>query len=109
MHVLEGEVVTKKSVIDIGSSQLWPGSALSNFTLYEFTYDRIPCQSMEGLLQSLKIHNAANQISICRLVGYEAKKAGKLAPINWKIKQELYWQGYTFDRHGDKYQEFILF
>ena len=93
--------------IDIGKNRLWPGSALSNFARYEFKYDRIPCQSMEGLLQSLKFHNAATQIQICQLVGYEAKKAGKTAPINWKVNQELYWQGYKFDRHGDKYQEFL--
>ena len=60
---------------------------------------------MEGLLQSLKFDNAATEIQICQLVGYEAKKAGK--GQNWKATQMLHWQGYTFDRHGDKYQEFL--
>lgn len=97
-----------KNTIDIGSTMLWPGNELSNFARHEFTYDRIPCQSMEGLLQSLKFDNAATQIRICQLVGFEAKKAGgnKLLK-DWKIDQRLFWQGYSFDRHGDKYQLFL--
>jgi len=95
----------KKNIIDIGSNSLWPGSELSNFARHEFIYDRIPCQSMEGLLQSLKFDNAATQIQICQLVGYEAKRAGR--DKNWKKDQTLHWQRYSFDRHGEKYQQFL--
>ena len=99
--------MTKRTEIDIGKTNLWPGSELSNFARHPFTYDRIPCQSMEGLLQSLKFDNAATQIQICQLIGYEAKRAGKKHLKDWKIDQRLHWQGYSFDRHGDKYQEFL--
>ena len=41
------------NTIDIGSTALYPGNELSNFALHQFVYDRVPCNSMEGLLQSL--------------------------------------------------------
>ncbi len=92
---------------DIGSTTEWPGGALSNFTEHHFVYDRVECFSMEGFLQSLKYDNAVIQLEICRLVGKEAKAAGRKALRNWKVSGMLFWQGYMVDRNGEKYQQLL--
>lgn len=92
---------------DIGSTAEYPAGELSNFTEHHFSYDGVQMKSMEGLLQALKYEDARKQLEICQLVGREAKAAGNKCPRNWKKSGMLFWQGFIFDRHGIKYQEFL--
>ncbi len=91
--------------IDIGSHSTYPASMLSNFAPHRFTFDDIPCYSMEGLLQSFKFYNDKTQVFICKMIGAEAKKAGKSMP--WFKTQNLYWRGITYNRHSPEYQKLL--
>lgn len=94
-------------LMDIGSGNGYPASALSNFTPRKFIIDGIECCSMEGFLQSLKFENPDVQIEVCRLVGLAAKRRGQGRNKAWKSARKLWWRGYAFDRHGTEYQELL--
>ena len=91
--------------MDIGSGNGYPSSALSNFAPHPFILDDIPCNSMEGFLQSLKFENVDMQKHVCTLVGLQAKYKGKNK--KWWVKQELYWNGVTYPRHSPEYQKLL--
>ena len=91
--------------MDIGSRSGYPAGALSNFSPYAFTIDKVECASMEGFLQALKHKDTPSQIHVCSLVGFKAKKKG--SKKNWKRDQKLYWQDVEYDRSGDEYQELL--
>ena len=95
--------------MDIGSKNGYPASALSNFTPHPFTFTwkdfTVECNSMEGLLQSLKFKNPEMQKEVCKLVGFNAKMKGKNK--NWYVSQTLWWNGQPIDRHSDEYQELL--
>ncbi len=91
--------------MDIGSSNGWPASALSNFAPHPFTIDGVECASMEGFLQSLKFKNPDMQIEVCKLVGKAAKFKGKKK--KWWREQTLFWQGQVIKRDSQDYQELL--
>ena len=91
--------------MDIGSGKGYPSSALSNFAPHPFVLDDIPCNSMEGFLQSLKFSNPDMQKEVCLLVGKQAKFKGK--DKKWWKTQILYWKGVAFDRDSFLYQELL--
>ena len=91
--------------MDIGSSNGWPASALSNFAPHPFTIDGVECASMEGFLQSLKFKNPDMQIEVCKLVGKAAKFKGKKK--KWWREQTLFWQGQAIKRDSQDYQELL--
>lgn len=91
--------------MDIGSKHGYPSSALSNFAPHPFVFDGVPCNSMEGFLQSLKFSNPAMQSHICTLIGLSAKKAGRKK--NWQRHQTLYWQNNLYKRDSQEYQELL--
>lgn len=88
-----------------GNNSKYPGGALSNFTARSFIFDDVKCCSIEGVLQAFKSPYPHIQKEICLLVGYGAKKRGSI--IDWKKKQTLYWQGKTFKRDSDEYQNLL--
>ena len=88
--------------MDIGSTNGYPSSALSNFTPHPFIFDGVEVASMEGFLQSLKFKNPEMQKYVCTLVGRAAKFKGK--DKNWYREQKLYWQGQEFKRDSKEYQ-----
>lgn len=92
-------------MLDIGEESVYPASELSNFTPYAFTVEGIPCNSMEGFLQSLKFADREKQKEVCLLVGKKAKFKGKKK--KWWVDQTLYWQGESLSRHSDTYQELL--
>lgn len=92
-------------IVDIGSGQGYPASALSNFSPHPFVIDGVQCASMEGFLQSLKYSNPDMQKHVCTLVGKKAKFKGKKK--KWWREQKLYWQGQEMSRHGPEYQELL--
>ena len=92
-------------IMDIGSGNGYPGAVLSNFAPHPFTIDGVECASMEGFLQSLKFESVDMQRYVCTLVGKAAKKKGRNK--NWKQKQELYWNGRTYKRDSDEYQNLL--
>ena len=91
--------------MDIGSGNGYPAGTLSNFAPHPFEIDGVVCNSMEGFLQSLKFESIDMQRYVCTLVGYAAKKKG--SKKNWKQKQELYWNGKTYKRDSDEYQDLL--
>jgi len=95
--------------MDIGSKKGYPASALSNFAPHPFVFTwkgfTVECNSMEGLLQSLKFKNPEMQKEVCKLVGHEAKMKGKNK--NWYTSQTLWWNGQPIDRHSNEYQELL--
>ena len=65
----------------------------------------IPCNSMEGFLQSLKFKDANMQVEICKLVGGKAKSSGKNK--NWQKTQTLWWRGEPIKRDSQQYQDLL--
>jgi len=88
--------------MDIRKGAKYPAGSLSNFTPYVFEVDGVPCNSMEGFLQSLKFSNVDMQKYICTLVGSKAKLSGNKKV--WKRKQQLYWKGIVYERSSEDYQ-----
>lgn len=78
---------------------------LSNFAARPFTFRGVQCNSMEGLLQSLKFKDPEMQKHICTLVGIKAKLAGRNK--NWYSAQTLWWQGIAIKRDSDEYQQLL--
>ena len=91
--------------MDIKSGCKYPASALSNFAPHPFTFRGVECNSMEGLLQSVKFKNPEMQKHICSLVGLKAKYAGKNK--KWFRDQTLYWQGIPIERKSQEYQDLL--
>lgn len=88
--------------MDIRSGSGYPAASLSNFAPHPFIIDGIPCNSMEGFLQSLKFKNIDMQKYVCSLVGKSAKYKGKNK--EWWKTQTLYWQGKEYKRDSQEYQ-----
>ena len=91
--------------MDIGSGNGYPSSSLSNFAPHPFKIDGVECASMEGFLQSLKFESIEMQKYVCTLVGKAAKFKGKKK--KWYQKQELYWNGKTYKRDSEEYQNLL--
>ncbi len=91
--------------MDIGSGSGFPSAALSNFAPHTFVIDGVECASMEGFLQSLKFSNPEMQKEVCKLVGKAAKFKGKKK--KWWRTQTLFWQGQSFKRDSQEYQELL--
>ena len=91
--------------MDIGSGNGYPAGSLSNFAPHGFVIDGVECASMEGFLQSLKFSNPDMQKEVCKLIGRAAKSKG--ANKNWQQKQILYWQGKTYKRNSQEYQDLL--
>jgi hypothetical protein len=91
--------------IDIKAKAPFPAGALSNFAQHAFTFDGIACASMEGLLQSLKVEDAEEQVRICGLSGAEAQ--GRERQYDWQQSGTLFWRGEAIDRLSDAYQDLL--
>ena len=91
--------------MDIGSKGGYQNSALSNFAPHPFEIDGVKCESMEGILQSLKFSSVEMQEYVCTLVGIKAKNKGR--GKNWYRTQTLYWQGKEYKRDSKEYQELL--
>mgnify|MGYP005991274549 CR=1 FL=1 len=92
--------------MDISSSSVYPIGDLSNFTERHFIFDDIVCNSLEGVLQSLKMESVDEQKKTCLLVSYEAKKRGRKYSddIDWRKSQTLFWKGVEYNRKSKEYQ-----
>ncbi|QIG67974.1 swarming motility YbiA-like protein [Rhizobium phage RHph_Y68] len=93
--------------MDVGSGNSWPSNALSNFAPHPFTFRGVECNSMEGLLQSLKFDKPHIQVEVCKLVGYAAKKRGRPRNTHWQRVQKLWWDGEPIPRTSIAYQELL--
>lgn len=91
--------------MDIKSGKGYPESTLSNFASHMFMFRGILCNSIEGLLQSLKEKNPEMQKYVCTLVGKAAKFHGKKKA--WWKTGVLYWQGKEISRFSDEYQQLL--
>ena len=90
--------------MDIGSKNSYPAGKLSNFTAFQFIFDNVQCNSMEGLLQAFKFEKIDSQIATCQLVGFSAKKKGSGRNSYWQQKQTLWWNGKSYTRKSKEYQ-----
>ena len=88
--------------LDIKAKAAFPAGQLSNFAAHAFVFDGVDCASMEGFLQSLKIADAAEQRTVCGLVGEEAQTWGRR--YDWSVTGTLWWRGVPMDRLSDEYQ-----
>ncbi len=91
--------------IDIKAKAEFPAGALSNFAPHAFTFDGIACASMEGLLQSFKIEDPAEQVRVCGLASGEAQGTGR--QYDWQQTGTLWWRGVPIDRLSDAYQDLL--
>ena len=91
--------------MDVGSRNKYPAGALSNFTPNRFMFRGVECNSMEGLLQSLKFKNPDMQKYVCTLTGMAAKRKGSRK--NWQRDQVLWWNGEHIERDSKEYQELL--
>ena len=94
------------NTLDIGSKGGYPAKELSNLAEHHFVLDGIECASLEGFLQALKFEKPHLQLEICKLHGVTAKKSGQ-DKNGWKLKQQLWWNGSTYDRGGELYQRLL--
>ena len=90
--------------VDIGRKNNYPANVISNSWNNAFTFDDVPCASMEGFLQSLKHEEEVSQREIC---GMRGKKAKKMATTNWRATQTLYWKGRAFGRETDEFRQLV--
>lgn len=88
-----------------GDSEDKRAARLSNFTKRQFIFEDVPCNSLEGFLQSLKVRELEEQRRICLLVGMEAKKAGQT--IVRRDERWLYWNDDPLPRDGREYFELL--
>ena len=95
----------KESIMDIGSGTKYPAGALSNFSPHPFEIDGVKCNSMEGLLQSLKFESVEMQEHVCTLVGIKAKSKGRKK--KWFRTQTLHWRGTVMPRDSQEYQDLL--
>jgi len=91
--------------IDIKSDAPSIGGRLSNLHARAFVFCGIECGSIEGVLQSFKHSDPIQQYVMCKLYGFEAKKAGK--NHDWKALQTLYWMSKAFPRGSSEYQQLL--
>lgn len=89
-------------VVDIKAKADFPAGALSNFAPHAFTFDGVACRCMEGLLQSFKIADEAEQVRVCGLAGPVAQSVGR--KHDWQTTGTLWWRGTLYDRLSDDYQ-----
>jgi hypothetical protein len=79
------------AVLDIKVKAPFPAGVLRNFAPHAFTFQRVSCASMEGLLQSFKIEDVAEQRRVCGLAGPIAPSVGR--KHDWHITGTLWWKG----------------
>ena len=91
--------------MDISSRNTGAAGKLSNFTPRPFVFRGVECNSMEGLLQSLKFKDPVMQAYCCTLVGFKAKKFG--SKKNWQKTQTLWWEGKPIKRDSQEYQDLL--
>jgi predicted NAD-dependent protein-ADP-ribosyltransferase YbiA (DUF1768 family) len=88
--------------LDIKAKAPYAAGALSNFAPHNFRFDSIRCASMEGLLQSLKIEDRAEQERVCGLAGPVAQSVGR--KYDWSVTGTLWWRGKPYDRLSEDYE-----
>lgn len=64
--------------MDVGSKNSYPAGKLSNFSAFQFEFEGVHCNSMEGLLQAFKFEKVQSQVATCQLVGFAAKKKAQV-------------------------------
>lgn len=96
-----------RPVIDVGSTNPFPGGGLSNFTMCLFRVDYMFCASMESFLQSLKFEDPKEQAQVWRLGARDAKREGRKRDSAWKSAQTLWWKGKPIRRDGVEYQKLL--
>ena len=80
---------------------------LSNLARKPFTFRGIRFQSIEGVLQSLKLGNQSDPNQggqFCGLWGFEAKKRGQPYTKLFQTQLVLWWEEECYDRMSDDYQ-----
>jgi len=94
-------------MIDIHSQSTDPRAAqLSNLAPRTFTFDNVPCRSIESFLQALKEPDPDAQKNMCTWSGVHAKKSSPRF-YAWKDSHTLWWQGQKISRFSAEYQALL--
>ena len=78
---------------------------MSTFARRDFLLDGVPCSSIESALQSFRFEDEMEQAEICAMEAPDARWAQSSEA--WKETGLLYWQGRTFPRESQEYQELL--
>lgn len=78
---------------------------LSNLAEKRFTFRGERVNSIEAVLQSIKIQDPAEQATFWQAPGFWCKKMGRKLP--WQQTRLLWWKGVPMDRDGQDYQDFL--
>ena len=105
-HLLKDTFNKQSNTLDIYSSGLYPANILSNLAYKPFVFDGVPCSSIEGFLQSLKIPDIETQRRTCLLYGGSAKNFGK-KHADWMNTQVLYWNNKEYARDSQEYYDLL--
>ena len=90
------------NTIDISFKSKGIAKALSNLCPYSFKFDNVYCYSMEAFIQSLKVKNTQLQRELCAKTGPFCYGIRTMFD-DWRIKQQIYWKGRTYNRHSKDY------
>lgn len=94
------------NVINIRYGQSGPAGGLSNLYPRPFVFRGINCGSVEGVLRGMQFQSQQVQHQIAKLYGHKARRAGTLE-TSWHDTGLFYWNGKSFNRFSDEYQDFL--
>lgn len=91
-----------ENTIDIGYKSKGIAKALSYLAPYPFTFDAIPCSSMESFIQSLKVYDIYVQKDICAKSGLFCNSIKEMFG-DWRQNQIVFWKGKAIKRDSEEY------
>lgn len=96
----------ENKTIDILARGVWPANVLSNLNREETTFyvDGVPCHSIEGFMQALKMPDAHMQKQSCLRSGAGCRHLGQRFSKVWQATQTLYWLDVAYPRDSEEYQ-----
>lgn len=81
---------------------------LRTFADRNFLFDDVECNSIESVLEAFKFMNPATQEYVCALSARDAYYEGQREEASrWKETGILYWNGISYDRGGEEYQNLL--
>jgi len=99
----------ENKTIDIIAKGAYPANVLSNYNREEtpFYVDGVPCHSIEGFMQALKMPDAKMQKLSCLRSGASARYLGQKFTPTWQSTQTLHWQEAVFPRDSPEYLQLV--
>ena len=83
------------------------GSALCATEDRGFTFDKVPCTSIQSVIAAFTFWGITEQQKVCQMSGLGVMTLPRRSPYPWKQEQKLYWNGKFFDRNSEAYQQLL--